>query len=246
MKEVSRCGWIIKLGGAVLVSLLALPSYAQLMLAHEGHHGGGGCVIETGDFPVTFSAYEVPDGNLPPMHSFCDHVPNAGNVNLTIELPRDAREIPLAVRLVKAGHDGGVHDSTASNNQNESNDMNSDEQDAEEHEGHGAVEHEGHGEAEHGVVYMPAEVHNSGIIVVATALTEEGQYSILLEKTDDAGNVSTAVSIPLHVGGGGGHGGHGGIGMMEIALLLVVVGGGAFYFLRRKQAAATSDKSDAS
>ena len=41
MKAVSINKWVTKLGGAMLVSLLALPVQAQLMLAHEGHHSGG-------------------------------------------------------------------------------------------------------------------------------------------------------------------------------------------------------------
>ena len=106
MKVVFRNGWTTKLGGVVLASFLALPVYAQLMLAHEGHHDAGGCTIKTGEFPVTFSAYEVPEGGIPPMHSFCENLPNTGKVNLTIELPHEARQIPLAVRLVKEGHEG--------------------------------------------------------------------------------------------------------------------------------------------
>lgn len=95
---------------AISMFLISLPSSAQLMLAHEGHHDGGGCKIETGDFPVTVSVYEVPEGDIPPMHSFCDHVPNAGKINMTIELPDlDAREIPLAVRVLMEGHDDSAH-----------------------------------------------------------------------------------------------------------------------------------------
>ncbi|SFP78816.1 hypothetical protein SAMN05216419_101943 [Nitrosomonas cryotolerans] len=229
MKEVSKGGWVAKISGAVLVSLLALPSYAQLMLAHEGHHGGGGCVIDTGDFSVTFSAYEVPEGDIPPMHSYCDHLPGVGKVNLTVELSDyAAREIPLAVRLIKEGHESGNHDDVATSGKGEN------ESEEADHSAHEGVDHDGHAAKEQGIVYMPAEVHRSGIIVVAAELKELGQYAVLLEKKDDAGNVSTAVRIPLHVGGGG-HGGHGGgFGMMEIAILLIVTGGAAFYFLRRK------------
>jgi hypothetical protein len=265
MKETAGCGWIARLGGAVLVSLLALPSHAQLMLAHEGHHGAGGCVIETGEFPVTFSAYEVPEGDLPPMHSFCENVPNIGKVNLTIELTdRKSREIPLAVRLVKeghgghgGGHDDGAHETAVVSQEAESSEEDHDmdehaAHDMDEHEGHDMDEHAGHdaqddasdGASEHGLVFMPPEQHNSGIIVVSTTIEEKGQYALLLEKQDDAGNFSTAVRIPLSFGRGGGHGGHGGgFGMMEILLLLVVVGGGAFYFMRRKKAGEAAEKS---
>lgn len=238
MKVVFRSGWVAKLSGVVLASFLALPTYAQLMLAHEGHHDAGGCTIKTGEFPVTFSAYEVPEGGIPPMHSFCENLPNTGKVNLTIELPHEAREIMLAVRLVKEGHEGhgGGKTSTVTDQKSTS---------TENHDGHEGMnhdEHAGHGVAEHGIVYMPAQEHNSGIIVIAANLTEKGQYAIQLEKKDEAGNVKTVVRIPLGVGKGGGHGSHGdGLGMMEIAVLVIVIGGGAaFYFIRRKKAEASA------
>jgi len=179
---------------------LSLPLSAQLMLAHEGHHGAGGCVIQSGDFPVTVSIYEVPKEDLPPMHSSCDHVPGVGKVNITIEIADlDTREIPIAVRMVMDGHEGMDH-------------------------------------GEHELLYIPAEQYLSGIIVVSTEFDELGQYSILLETDDGAGNTKTAVRIPVHVGGSGSHGGHGGgLGMLEIIFLIIAAGGGAtFFFLRKK------------
>ena len=236
MKVVSKSSWVVKFGGAVLASFIALPSYAQLMLAHEGHHDAGGCTIKTGEFPVTFSAYEVPEGGIPPMHSFCENLPKTGKVNLTIELPHEAREIPLAVRLVKDGHEGHGAKSAAPAEQKAA--------DAGDHAGHEGMNHDEHaGHAtEHGLVYMPAQKHNSGIIVVAANIQEIGQYAIQLEKKDDAGNVKTVVKIPLGVGKGGGHGSHGGgLGVMEIAVLVLVAGSGAaFYFVRRKKASEAS------
>lgn len=239
MKEASRGRWVAKLGGAVLASFLALPVYAQLMLAHEGHHDAGGCTIKTGEFPVTFSAYEVPEGGIPPMHSFCENLPKTGKVNLTIELPQEARQIPLAVRLVKEGHEGhgsGKNSPAATDKKPESSEMNHDEH--ADHAGHGAEE-------EHGIVYMPAELHNSGIIVVAANIQEKGHYAIQLEKKDSSGNVKTAVRIPLGVGMGDGHGSHGGgIGVMEILLMIAVAGGGAaFYIIRREKASEAAKKS---
>ncbi len=236
MKVVSTRSWATKLSGAVLASFLALPAYAQLMLAHEGHHDAGGCTIKTGEFPVTFSAYEVPEGGIPPMHSFCENLPNTGKVNLTIELPHEARQIPLAVRLVKEGHEGHGAKPSAATEQKPA--------DAGDHPGHEGMEHDehaGHAAAEHGIVYMPAEEYSSGIIVVAANIQEKGQYAIQLEKKDDAGNTKTIVRIPLSVGKGGGHGSHGGgFGMMEIALVVIVGGGAAaYYFMRRKKAPGT-------
>lgn len=236
MKVVFKSGWVTKVGGAVLASFLAMPVYAQLMLAHEGHHDAGGCTIKTGEFPVTFSAYEVPEGGIPPMHSFCENLPNTGKVNLTIELPHEAREIPLAVRLVKDGHEGHGAKTAAPAEKKAA--------DADDHAGHEGMnhdEHAGHAAAEHGIVYMPAQMHNSGIIVVAANIQEIGQYAIQLEKKDDAGNVKTVVKIPLGVGKGGGHGSHGGgFGVMEIAAIIIVGGAAAFYFMRRKKASDAS------
>lgn len=197
MKKASQHKSIAWLFLAASIFLMSLPLSAQLMLAHEGHHDAGGCKIETGDFPVTVSVYEVPEGDLPPMHSFCDHVPNPGEINMTIEIADlDTREIPMAIRVVMEGHEEG---------------------DQEAHEVH----------------YMPAEQHLSGIIVVATKLEHLGQYTVLLETEDSAGNVKTAVRIPLHVGGG--HDGHGsGFGMLEMIFIVAAAGGLAFFFMRKK------------
>jgi len=198
MKKASQYKSIAWLFLAVSMFLMSLPLSAQLMLAHEGHHDAGGCKIETGDFPVTVSVYEVPEGDLPPMHSFCKHVPNAGKINMTIEIADlDTREIPMAVRVVMDGHEEGDHEV-------------------------------------HEVHYMPPEQPLSGIIVVVTELEHLGQYTVLLETEDSAGNVKTAVRIPLHVGGGD-HGGHGsGFGMLELIFIIAAAGGLAFFFMRKK------------
>ncbi len=238
MKVVIRNNWITKLSlsGVVLASFLAFPAYAQLMLAHEGHHDAGGCTIKTGEFPVTFSAYEVPEGGIPPMHSFCENLPNTGKVNLTIELPQQVRQVPLAVRLVKEGHSGHASERHSAADQKPV--------DIGDHSDHEGMDHDVHAEhnaPEHGIVYMPPEAHNSGIIVVAANIQEKGQYAIQLEKKDDAGNVKTVVRIPLNVGKGGGHGSHGGgFGMLEIALIVIAGGAAAFYFMRRKKVSETS------
>ena len=234
MKVVSKkCSWATKLGGAMLVSLLALPTHAQLMLAHEGHHSGGECSIKTGEFHVSFSAYEVPEGGIPPLHAFCTSIPNTGKVSLTVEIPPPAREMLLAVRLVEDGHEG--HSGHVAPVEQKSGATN-------EHEGHEGMDHDahaGHGVAEHGLVYLPPTKHSSGIIVLTANIQDKGHYTIQLEKHDDSGNVKTVVKVPLSIGMGGGHGSHGGgIGMMEIALLVLVAGGGAaFYFMRRKKTA---------
>lgn len=251
MKVVFRSSWAAKLGGVVLASFLALPAYAQLMLAHEGHHDAGGCTITNGEFPIAFSAYEVPDNDLPPMHSYCSNIPTPGRVQLTVELSDwDSREIPLAVRLVKAGHSGhgGGHKdgdgSTTVNKEVASNEKDHSGHDADDHQDH-VMEHAGLGgtdpsASEHGINYIPYMKHASGIIVVSAVL-EKGHYEILLERKNDAGNVVVAGRIPFGVGGSGGHGGHGGgFGIMEMLLIVIAGGGAAFYFIRRKNASQAS------
>ncbi|MBA4142625.1 MAG: hypothetical protein H0X43_06365 [Nitrosospira sp.] len=185
---------VVRLAGAMLLATAALPVHAQLMLAHEGHHSGD-CAIKTGAFPVAFSAYEKPKGQLPPTHAYCDHVPNTGELIITVDLtdPK-SREIPIAARLVM----------------------------------------EGHGEGGHEILSLPPKEYPSGSITIAANLDDLGQYVLLLE-TEKAGKMTTAVRIPIRVGGGGGHGGHGsGLGVAEIALLVGAAGIGAFFWLRRR------------
>ncbi|MDR4517080.1 MAG: hypothetical protein MRK00_06805 [Nitrosomonas sp.] len=247
MKEIS--GWVTKLGGAVLIATLALPAHAQLMLAHEGHHDAGGCEIKGGEFPIAFSGYEVPEGDIPPLHSFCKNIPTPGKVQLTVELSDwDSREIPLAVRLVEAGHGGhGGHGGHAK--KTASSDSAASKKDDVDHAGHDMHDHEDHvmehdgpggvdpSAAEHGINYIPYMKHPSGIIVVSADL-KRGNYEILLERKDEAGNVVVAGRVPFAIGGsGGGHGGHGGgFGVIEIGLVAVIIGGAAFFFMRRKKA----------
>lgn len=255
MRKASLNIWVVQLCTAIALSLTAFSLQAQLMLAHEGHHAGhGGCQVKTGDFPVTVSIYEVPEGNIPPMHSFCDHVPNIGKVNVTIELPADAREIPLAVRLVREDHEegherhkgGALSDAVTNNNDiikeqdhekahDEHKDHDNQDAHAGHHEKHEELKDMSHGAGEHHGFYLPPMAHSSGIIVVAAELKELGQYAVLLEKVE-GDTVRTAVRVPLHVGKGGGHGGHGsGFGLLEFMLLLGVAGGLAYFFLVRKK-----------
>jgi len=254
MKRISEHRWITAFVGFILLAFLVFPVHAQLMLAHEGHHDGGGCEIKGGEFPITFSGYEVPEGNIPPMHSYCSNIPTPGAVQLTIELPDwDSRKIPLAVRLVEAGHGGhGSHDShqmdaaEASNNDNaedevvdhDGHDMHGDDT-HDQHAGHGGEEGD---PGENDIEYIPYTANKSGIIVVSADL-QKGDYEILLERKDDAGQIVVAGRVPFAVGGSGGHAGHGGgFGLMEIGLAVLAIGGGAFFFMRRKTAAKDENK----
>jgi len=110
MNKLLRNSSIAGLCLALSVFLASAPVSAQLMLAHEGHHDAGGCKIEGGDFPVAVSVYEVPEGDIPPMHSYCDHIPDAGKINMTIELSdSQTREVPIAVRMLMDGHENSKH-----------------------------------------------------------------------------------------------------------------------------------------
>jgi len=191
---------VVRLFGIALVALVASSAHAQLMLAHEGHHSGD-CAIKNGAFPVAFSAYEKPKGDLPPTHAYCDHVPEAGELHLTVDLTDpDSREIPIAVRLVM----------------------------------------EGHGEGGHEIISLPAKAYPSGSITFEAKFEDLGQYALLLD-TEKDGKMTTAVRIPIHVGGGGGHGSHGsGVGATEIALLVAAAGAAGFFFMRRRASAKAS------
>ncbi|SFW33025.1 hypothetical protein [Nitrosovibrio sp. Nv17] len=105
-----KFGWVAGMACSALLALAMMPAQAQLMLAHEGHHSGD-CAIKTGDFPVAFSAYEKPKGDLPPMHAYCDHVPETGELFMSVDLTDpESREIPIAARLVMEGHGEGGHE----------------------------------------------------------------------------------------------------------------------------------------
>lgn len=99
MNKVS--GWILRLRWfAVLVSILALPTYAQLMIGHMGHGGGSDCNISE-PIPLNYSVYEKPKGQLPPSHAFCKHVPNIGEHIVTIDLQgSESRKLPIGIRLI--------------------------------------------------------------------------------------------------------------------------------------------------
>jgi hypothetical protein len=90
------------------------------------------------------------------------------------------------------------------------------------------------------VMSTPAQPYPSGSITVSVNLKELGQYNLLLE-TEINGKMSTAVTLPLHVGGGGGHSG---IDMLEIALLLGAGGIAAFFWLRRKPSKVTGENTE--
>lgn len=238
MKEVFGWRWTAKISCAVLVMIFALPIHAQLMLAHEGHHDGGGCEIEGGEFPMTFSGYEVPEGNIPPMHSYCSNIPEPGKVQLTIELPDwDSREIPLAIRLVATDHEGHGGDDAQGSKVSDDDAVDANNTDHASHEGHEAKQDVNGGPNENDIIYLPYEPYKSGIIVVSADL-QKGDYEILLERKDDGDDIVVAGRVPFSVGGSsGGHAGHGGgFGLMEIGLLVIIVGGAAYFYMRHKKA----------
>jgi len=95
-------GWILRLRWVVvLISIMALPAYAQLMIGHMGHGGGDDCNIKSGPIPLNYSVFEKPKGALPPTMAHCKHVPNIGEHIVTVDLQGSkSREIPIGIRLV--------------------------------------------------------------------------------------------------------------------------------------------------
>ena len=74
---------------------------------------------------------------------------------------------------------------------------------------------------------QPKHIHPGALHL--RQLYNPGQYTLLLD-TEKNGKMTTAVRIPIHVGGGGGHGSHGsGFGATEIALLVAAAGAAGFF-----------------
>src|SRR5689334_17498641 len=102
--------WAGRLLWIALLTLSTLPVHAKLMLAHYGDHSGGSG-SKTGACSVACSGYEMPKGELTPTHAFCDHVPEASELHMTVDLTDpDSREMPIAVRLVMERHGEGGHE----------------------------------------------------------------------------------------------------------------------------------------
>lgn len=72
---------------------------------------GGACTIETEALTIGYSGYYLPDDYIAPGNTIrsphipvqCGKIPKPGTLNITIDLlyPESARDIPLALRLVK-------------------------------------------------------------------------------------------------------------------------------------------------
>lgn len=87
-----------------LLALLAPPAQAQMMIAHMFHGQHTGCMVETGTYPVHFSAIPVPPAGqeMAEQHAHCDHLPEVGPIRLMVDLVnQEERAMPLAMRLIK-------------------------------------------------------------------------------------------------------------------------------------------------
>lgn len=91
----------------LLVGLLLLLSpfaHAQLMLHGDGGHGNG-CLINSGVFPVGFTAYRVVEAkveSVAPGEVFCEYLPQTGTFNMTVDLyDYTLRATPIALRAVR-------------------------------------------------------------------------------------------------------------------------------------------------
>ncbi len=77
---------------------------------------GGACTVETNALTIGYSGYYLPDDyelpkdtiRSPFMPMQCGKIPKPGMVNISIDLlyPESARDLPLALRLVKVDSDG--------------------------------------------------------------------------------------------------------------------------------------------
>lgn len=89
----------------VMLALLAPPAQAQMMIAHMFHGQHTGCMVETGTYPVHFSAFQLPppgQSEMAEQHAHCDHLPETGPVRLMVDLvDQEERAMPLTMRLVK-------------------------------------------------------------------------------------------------------------------------------------------------
>lgn len=80
---------------------------------------GGACTIETQALTIGYSAYHLPDDYEAPTGTIrspylpvqCGRIPKPGKLNISIDLlyPESARNIPLALRLVKIEIDAKKH-----------------------------------------------------------------------------------------------------------------------------------------
>lgn len=106
----------------IFFGLVAFKSYSIFDVSSQGDASetypkgfrGGGCTIETGAFPVGFSAYMVPGDYMvpeqaieaPPISVLCNQMPAPGTLNVTVDLlVRETRNIYMSVTLVRIDDD---------------------------------------------------------------------------------------------------------------------------------------------
>lgn len=111
--------WLILV---IFFGLVAFKSYSIFDVSSQGDASdtypkgfrGGGCTIETGAFPVGFTAYMVPGDYMvpeqaieaPPISVLCNQMPAPGILNITVDLlVRETRNIYVALSLVRIDGD---------------------------------------------------------------------------------------------------------------------------------------------
>lgn len=115
-KLLSRKSQFVILFGilAIFVAFGALyhaSSQGDLSETYPKGFRGGACTIQTEALTVGYSGYYLPDDYVAPQDTIrsphipvqCGKIPEPGTLNITIDLlyPESARDIPLALRLVK-------------------------------------------------------------------------------------------------------------------------------------------------
>jgi hypothetical protein len=142
---------------------------------------GSTCTIEAETMTVGYSSYYLPDEytiaddepRTPYIPVQCDRIPEPGMLNITIDLlyPESSRDFLFTLRLVKLTETEAVENSAG---------------DVDVHE-------------EHGILLVPEQTYQSGVITQALRLDDAGQYRLYLDGKDATG-ARYQVKIPIKVG----------------------------------------------
>ena len=140
-----------------------------------------GCLVTNDFYAVYFSAYIKPEGNLEDikgkdrnklLRSYCKEIPRSGSLYFTADLAdEDAREMPIAVRLVKQELIG-EDDKKAENFRDIST-----------------------------IFEIPAKLYPQGMVETRIDLNSEGRYALyLMIGEEDTLTNENILNIPMNIG----------------------------------------------
>ncbi len=140
-----------------------------------------GCLVTNDFYAVYFSAYIKPEGNLEDikgkdrnklLRSYCKEIPRSGSLYFTADLAdEDAREMPIAVRLVKQELIG-EDDKKAENFRDIST-----------------------------IFEIPAKLYPQGMVETRIDLNSEGRYALyLMIGEEDTLTNENILKIPMNIG----------------------------------------------